>query len=544
MSKTLDSYLIELGIHVAPADVKKIKDFQNAAAQAAKKSSKSFEEFGSILQSVTKTLAISAASFAGGLVAFVVGVTNSLEKVYFAAQRSNTTASQIDSIGRAFQNVGISSDEATASIQSFSQILRTQPGARGYLASLGVRQSKDDAETYLSTLRALRNLEGSMGHGVIAKVGERFGIGEQALSAFERNPEEFESTYRNQLARDRAAGFDAASVEAHKTAEELRNLEADLKRLAATVGTAMMPAVREFASYLTSHMPEITAALKDLAPAIQSIIPAITMLGSVIGFVLKAAGYDPEIEKAKLAAAAAQTGEVGATNTAMKSMTPEQRRQFLIKSAGANPSAFPGLANYSSGIGGIPGSEKTLNIWGNNPGNLRMWNPANPHEVRTRNGVPIGKFEKFGSLQEGLSALAGQLIRYQQHGKTTLTDILNTYAPPNENDTGAYIRDVSGRLHVGANQQLDVIHNPALLQQLMSAIIVHEGNPAISGAQLAAATQARLGAEGLAGGGPAVTQNIKINVTTSDPQKAASLVGGEIKRATGDAIRNGAPRGQ
>ena len=58
-------------------------------------------------------------------------------------------------------------------------------------------------------------------------------------------------------------------------------------------------------------------------------------------------------------------------------------------------------------------------------------------------------------------------------GRTTLEALLSKYAPPGENDTAAYIGDVAGQMHVGARQALS-LHDPAVLSNLMNAMIHHE----------------------------------------------------------------------
>lgn len=105
-----------------------------------------------------------------------------------------------------------------------------------------------------------------------------------------------------------------------------------------------------------------------------------------------------------------------------------------------------------------------LGLRNNNPGNLR----AAPN-TNGRNGG----FSTFDTSQDGLSAMARQLMLYGDRGNNTLDGVINTYAPGSENNTGAYINAVSGDTGYSPNQQLD-LHDPATLKTLMSAMIKHE----------------------------------------------------------------------
>jgi hypothetical protein len=51
--------------------------------------------------------------------------------------------------------------------------------------------------------------------------------------------------------------------------------------------------------------------------------------------------------------------------------------------------------------------------------------------------------------------------------------MIGRWAPPNENDTGAYVRAVAASVGVGAEDEIDV-HDYAILRPLTLAIIRHE----------------------------------------------------------------------
>jgi len=101
----------------------------------------------------------------------------------------------------------------------------------------------------------------------------------------------------------------------------------------------------------------------------------------------------------------------------------------------------------------------------NNPGNLR----------------PVGAsqgFQSFATPEDGLSAIDKNLLAYHKHGINSISGVINRWAPPSENNTNAYISDVSKRLSVHPDQQID-LSNPIVRQALTTAINLHENGPGI-----------------------------------------------------------------
>lgn len=100
----------------------------------------------------------------------------------------------------------------------------------------------------------------------------------------------------------------------------------------------------------------------------------------------------------------------------------------------------------------------------NNPGNLRFI-ASNPWNGQTGND---GGYGIYDSPQNGTRALGHQLSAY---GLDTVAGIITRWAPSTENNTSAYITDVSDQLGVGPNDSIDV---QASLADLAQAIARHE----------------------------------------------------------------------
>jgi hypothetical protein len=105
----------------------------------------------------------------------------------------------------------------------------------------------------------------------------------------------------------------------------------------------------------------------------------------------------------------------------------------------------------------------------NNPGNIRIsgdkWNGLST--VQTDKS-----FFQFVSPEYGIRALVKILLTYRNtYGLTTISEIINRWAPSSENDTQAYIARVSN--HVKIDPYLTLDFNKDLFL-LVEAIIKHE----------------------------------------------------------------------
>ncbi len=89
------------------------------------------------------------------------------------------------------------------------------------------------------------------------------------------------------------------------------------------------------------------------------------------------------------------------------------------------------------------------------------------------------RFVVFNTAFDGIRALAKVVLSYyRQHGLNTVRGIIDRWAPPSENDTGAYVRQVAMRLSVTPDTRINP-EKPDTLAQLVAAIIKHENGRCI-----------------------------------------------------------------
>lgn len=116
----------------------------------------------------------------------------------------------------------------------------------------------------------------------------------------------------------------------------------------------------------------------------------------------------------------------------------------------------------------LPVTNRTAAATGGMPAPLRNNNPGAL--------MPGGQLAQYPDMQTGLAALDRNLQSYGSQGVNTLSGVISKWAPPNENNTQAYIQDVSQRLGVKPDQPID-LSNPAVRQAISTGIMLHENGP-------------------------------------------------------------------
>ncbi len=119
-------------------------------------------------------------------------------------------------------------------------------------------------------------------------------------------------------------------------------------------------------------------------------------------------------------------------------------------------------------------NQKPRGIRNNNPGNIRHgqnWQGLNPEG---RNIDPA--FCVFKEPKYGIRALAKVLINYKKiHGLKNVRQIISRYAPPNENQTNAYIKTVSEQIGVYPDTAIDIEERGVLIVFIKAIIRMENG---------------------------------------------------------------------
>ncbi len=210
-----------------------------------------------------------------------------------------------------------------------------------------------------------------------------------------------------------------------------------------------------------------------------------------------------------------------------------ERAQNLIM-AGRVEEAVKLASGGSAGGGtGAASGSGPRGLRNNNPGNIVHTGSEWEGEVKGGDS----KFKSFATPEHGIAALGKNLLSYEKKGLTTVSDIINRWAPPKENDTGAYVSTVAKQLGVAPDEKLD-LQNPATLKALTTAIIQHEnGKQPYSDDQLSAGLEAALGKRNLP---PGKTLLADAGITATDaggPAAAGAPSSGSARAEPGGQIR-------
>lgn len=176
----------------------------------------------------------------------------------------------------------------------------------------------------------------------------------------------------------------------------------------------------------------------------------------------------------------------GGAAMALPMMDQERRRAELrdIMSDGS-----PGAAPVVQPSGGdLPPGDPSL------PRGIRNNNPLNLSYVAGQPGVQgsDGRFGRYATPEEGIAASVRQLQMYGQRGLTTPAQIIGRWAPPSENNTGAYVAAVARRAGLAPNQPIN-LSDPAVVSRLVGAMAHHENGRPIDDAVVQRGVQMALG---------------------------------------------------
>lgn len=148
----------------------------------------------------------------------------------------------------------------------------------------------------------------------------------------------------------------------------------------------------------------------------------------------------------------------------------EQARERSASSAAiqSSPLSRPPMQQpYQPGPMSSAGGQEPRGVRNNNPGNIEAG--------AFTQGIPgyqgsDGRFAKFETPEQGILAADRLLQSYANRGLNTVAGIVNRWAPPSENDTGAYAAQVAREIGVDPNQPIDM-QNPEIRQRIIAAKI-------------------------------------------------------------------------
>jgi len=556
-TETIREFLVSLGF---VSDEPALKKFEQGISNATK---------------AVFALATAIETTAVAVAAGVARLASNLETLYFAAQRTGSSATQLKALDVAARSLGAQAGEAQAAVEGLATALRTNPGNVGVLTGLlgrfGMTAQKNAngtinaADALIKLSQAFKSM-GPQAYFQAAQFAQQLGISEQTL--YQLTSGDLVGKYRTELERLGTDGFDKAAENSHNFMDQLRDFGAQLElfgaRVESVLTSKLIGNLQKASDWLVTNGPALAKTVSDAAAQIiqaaqwigdkvawlvgklkewneetgglstkllaLAVLLKVSGAGSIIGGVLSLAGAF-----VRLAAAMAGVNAAGSAGVLARLLGPVGAG---VAAGWALDKYFPNnwLAQAGRKLGGdwydaLHPYGDSLGLRLNNPGNLEFRNQA--YAIP---GGPGGRWANFASPGEGLFALGRQLEMYGMRGINSVQSIVSKWAPPGENNTAGYIRDVMKRTGYSADQALN-LQDPAVLSNLMNAVIWHEQgkNPYQAGLVSGKAGEAIDYVRGTTVVSPQTT--IHVN-GAGDPSAVAKRVADQQRQVNADLTRN------
>lgn len=566
----LREFLVSLGFQVDEAGLKK---------------------FQTSVEGVTKSvmhIGAGIAAAATGVVAGVKVISNQMENLYYASQRTGATVGNIMALRYAAGQIGLSADQAQGALENFARTLRLNPGSGGLLDSLGVKGG-DPAERFAGFIEKMKGMQPY----VAAAYAGLFGIDPDTLLMLENGLPKLEEEKKKYASKLAAFGIDpdqaaAAGKDFNNSIRAVKDTFNDLWIvIESKLAPVLTPLVDQFEKFAENHAGEVAQGIADAVSNLANWIQSVNWkkvgddidsvyhaLGGLKGILIGLAAIQlmPLVTSIlNLVSAVGKLGAVaagGAIGGLLKVLGPialmfhsenlnqgedDDVRRHQAAAAGIDPATFDfnGSANRGGSVSDAnstasqddgnqsfgtiielpPAENKSAprGIRNNNPGNIVYGGFAKSMGATGSDG----RFAVFQSMEDGIKAAIELLKGYVAKGYDTVRKIISRWAPPGENNTGAYIDAVAKKLGISADMRL----SGDQLGGVAQAIFQHENGRAVG--NINSLSQARLGVAGRSSPSVNIQQDYTFHIEgSSDPHGTARAVGGEQSRVNGDMVRN------
>lgn len=114
-------------------------------------------------------------------------------------------------------------------------------------------------------------------------------------------------------------------------------------------------------------------------------------------------------------------------------------------------------------------------IRNNNPGNLVFTQNQWKGKISFEKNTDLQKhFEQFEDMSFGVRAMLKNLVNHIDRGENTVRKLITVYAPPTENDTKLYIKQVCATLGISPDDKITSVNSDFLF--LLAKAIVKKEN--------------------------------------------------------------------
>lgn len=239
-------------------------------------------------------------------------------------------------------------------------------------------------------------------------------------------------------------------------------------------------------------------------------------------------------------------GKLGPTNPITVTLLESIMRQSYFYNPSEMSQAWKSTIAPAFGVAGVPGMSLLGGAW---------WSGITPEAAAYGAGPPLAagtvgdrnnplnvrsgphSFANYSSIGQGFSAADRLLQVYAKtYGLNTIRGIISRWAPPSENPTSQYIKNVAKWMHMKPGQRLNMA-DPKVRAALLAAMARQESGLRLTGQQVLADERgAAFGARQLASQAPP-------GVQTYGPEAGGLVLGGSrLMFAAGEKILAGATK--
>lgn len=223
-----------------------------------------------------KTAGLAIAATATGFIAGVAIISNQMEKLYYASQRTDETVGNIMALRYAAGQIGLTADQAQGALEGFARTLRLNPGTNNLLSSLGVTGNTPAAkfDSFIEQMEKQKPY-------VAAAYAGLFGIDPDTLLMLENGLPKLEAEQEKYKRRLGAFGIngDQAAEAAKNFNNTIRQATSDFDLLWIVIQSKLTPVltplIDQFERWAELHAGEyaqaIADAVKSLANWLQSV---------------------------------------------------------------------------------------------------------------------------------------------------------------------------------------------------------------------------------------------------------------------------------
>lgn len=582
--EVIREFLVSLGFQVSTPDARKFTEILVGSSKLA-------------AQASTAIIGLTAAAEA-----MVGKFASGMEKFYYASQRTKASVQNLQALEFGAKQIGLSADVAAGALEGMAREMRINPGKTALIEMITGQSTKgvDNLQVFLKLIAKLRTMPFELASRYGQELGIDSDTLYQIIQNEGAFREAIEK--RLAIQRESGVDAEHAAAMSKEYMNTLRELWERIESIGSAIAVQLIGPFRTFNKVVIEGLKDLQewvsagmkldlgkfrGELRDIVDDMERLYGLFTskdgnwitgLFWALKGAALQALHVVTNLVDAVLALATGQFGKAweklkGAAKNLVFSQegvgyevpfNPFGKDQPGGKKPGpwrlptaadlglpmrgengasVGPVAKPFELNLPTaadlGLGARPApapvanaaprDNQPLGLSQNNPGNLRSWG-SNP--------ISRG-FAQFKSVQEGLSAMAGNLVAYANRGQDTIRKVISAWAPATENDTSKYISDVTKQLGIDADQKMN-LKNPEVMSRLMDAIIRKEqGFQPFGAGELLAAAQSRLGGgAGQTSGGVILHQKTEINVTSSDPRAAASATSAAQREVNAELVRN------